>query len=89
MLEKFQNAGLTTFTAHDLRRTAATGIARLGYGVVVPDILGHSPQGITRQVYDQYSRETEIKKALQTWERAVKQAVEGRGAETVVEVDFQ
>jgi integrase len=83
-----QEAGVAFFTAHDLRRSAATGIARLGHAAVVPDILNHSPQGITRQVYDKYGREPEIKAALIAWEHAVAGALGGETGRTVVEVDF-
>ena len=87
--QEFQNVGIQPFTAHDLRRTAATGMAKLGHAAVVPDILNHAPQGITRTVYDRYDREPEIKRALIIWEHAIKQAVEGDSEGIVVEVDFQ
>ncbi|MEA3429368.1 MAG: tyrosine-type recombinase/integrase, partial [Thermodesulfobacteriota bacterium] len=62
----FKEAGIAEpFTAHDLRRSAATGMAMLGHAAVVPDILNHAPQGITRTVYDRYDRGPEIKRALQ------------------------
>ena len=66
-----QDNGIESFTAHDLRRSAATGIAKLGYGAIVPDILGHKPQGITRKHYDKYDREPEIKNALEAWGIAI------------------
>ncbi|MEA2109641.1 MAG: tyrosine-type recombinase/integrase [Pseudomonadota bacterium] len=86
----FKEAGIAEpFTAHDLRRSAATGMAMLGHAAVVPDILNHAPQGITRTVYDRYDRGPEIKRALQAWEHAVKHAVEGIKEGTVIPVDFQ
>lgn len=71
------------FTAHDLRRSAATGIARLGHGAVVDDILNHKKQGITRRVYDLYSRGPEIKRALIAWGETVQRAVDGSQAEII------
>lgn len=85
----FEEAGIAKpFTAHDLRRSAATGMAMLGHAAVVPDILNHAPQGVTRQVYDRYDRGPEIKRALIAWETAIKEALAG-GGQTVVEVDFK
>jgi len=84
----FKEAGITeSFTVHDLRRSAATGMAILGHAAVVPDILNHAPQGITRTVYDRYDRGPEIKRALISWETAIKEALVG-GGQKVVEVDF-
>ncbi len=75
--------GIEKFTAHDLRRSAATGIAQLGHSSVVPDILNHKPQGITRQVYDKYSRQPEIKRALVSWGEAIQRAVAGTQADVI------
>ncbi len=75
--------GIDKFTAHDLRRSAATGIAQLGHSAVVPDILNHKPQGITRQVYDKYSRQPEIKRALVSWGETIQRAVDGTQADVV------
>ena len=75
--------GIEKFTAHDLRRSAATGIAQLGHSAVVPDILNHKPQGITRQVYDKYSRQPEIKLALVSWGETIQRAVDGTQADVV------
>lgn len=67
--------GIDSFTAHDLRRSAATGIAKLGYGAIVPDILGHKPQGVTRKHYDKYDREPEIRVALEAWGTAIENEI--------------
>ena len=86
----FKEAGITEpFTAHDLRRSAATGMAILGHAAVVPDILNHAPQGITRTVYDRYDRGPEIKRALITWETAIRQALAGKQKTSVIPVDFR
>ncbi len=79
----FEAEGIDKFSAHDLRRSAATGIAQLGHSAVVPDILNHKPQGITRQVYDKYSRQPEIKRALTAWSEAIERAIDGNQADIV------
>ena len=63
--------GLTPFTAHDLRRTALTGMAKLG---VAPIVIGHvanhrttTKAGMTLAVYVQYQYEREKREALELW----------------------
>ena len=55
-------------TVHDLRRSAATGMRRLG---VLPHdvsrILNHAPQGVTGKVYDHYDGCKEKRDALLRW----------------------
>ncbi|NJL73326.1 MAG: site-specific integrase [Candidatus Competibacteraceae bacterium] len=52
---------------HDLRRTAATGMSRLGVSFeVVGKVLGHSQAGVTA-VYQRYGHEAEKRAALQAW----------------------
>ncbi|MCK5679619.1 tyrosine-type recombinase/integrase [bacterium] len=78
-----QEQEVNHFTAHDLRRSAATGLARLGHSAIVDDILNHKQQGITRRVYDLYSRAPEIKRALTAWGEAVERAVAGNQADVI------
>ena len=66
-------AEIENFTAHDLRRTAAshmtsTGISRL----VVSKILNHAESGITA-VYDRHSYDIEKRKALTQWGKQLDQ----------------
>ncbi len=75
--------GVKQFTAHDLRRSAATGIARLGHGAIVDDILNHKARGITRKVYDLYDRSPEIKRALTAWGEAIQRAIDGNQANVI------
>ncbi len=53
---------------HDLRRTCASGMARLG---VTSDhigrVLNHSPKGVTAQVYDKHTYMPEKRRALELW----------------------
>lgn len=76
-------SGVTGWRLHDLRRTMATGLAKLGTPPhVVSEILNHAPAGITRQVYDRYSYEREVAEALERW-AAYLQGITGGGAEVV------
>ena len=60
----FERMGLAPFTPHDLRRTAATHISRLGFGrFVVQKILNHAESGVTG-VYDRYDYDAEKQEAL-------------------------
>ena len=67
----------------DLRRSAATGLARLGYGSIADDILNHKQKGITRRVYYLYSRAPEIKRALTVRGEAVQRAIDGNQADVI------
>ena len=60
--------GIPSWSAHDLRRTALTGMARLG---VAPIVLGHvanhrttTRAGVTLSVYSQYDYNREKRQAL-------------------------
>lgn len=60
-------AGLDNFTAHDLRRTAASHMTSMGIPrLVVSKILNHAESGITA-VYDRHSYDAEKRKALVQW----------------------
>jgi integrase len=59
-------------TPHDLRRTCATRLASLGVpGEDISAILNHTPQHITKQVYDKYDRVREKRAALTAWAAAL------------------
>ncbi len=62
-------------TPHDLRRTLATGLARLG----IPRddrlaVLAHS-YGDVHEVYDQYERLPQKRAALEAWERHLRNVI--------------
>jgi integrase len=64
---KSGRAGLAPWTNHDLRRTCATGIARLGFHrELVSRILGHYGRGATA-IYDRHRRDAEAKEAWTVW----------------------
>ena len=60
-------AGLEDFTAHDLRRTAASHMTSMGIPrLVVSKVLNHAESGITA-VYDRHSYDAEKCDALRRW----------------------
>jgi integrase len=73
--------GIASWSAHDLRRTALTGMARLG---VPPIVLGHvanhrttTRAGVTLAVYSQYTYSTEKRRALDMWADGLRTIVGG------------
>jgi integrase len=79
--------GIAAWSAHDLRRTALTGMARLG---VAPIVLGHvanhrstTRAGVTLAVYSQYTYDREKREALELWADRLT-AIVGRDAAAVV-----
>jgi integrase len=78
-----------SWTLHDLRRTFASGCARLGIAVhVVEAALNHksgSIRGIAA-VYNRYSYDTEKRAAMAAWARHVEAIVSGETARNVVPI---
>jgi integrase len=79
--------GVASWSAHDLRRTALTGMARLG---VAPIVLGHvanhrttTRAGVTLAVYSQYQYDKEKRDALNLWADRLR-AIVGKGAAVVL-----
>jgi integrase len=65
-------------TAHDLRRTAATGMRRIGVAPhVVSQILNHARPDITGRVYDHWEGMPERRVALERWASWVEAIVRG------------
>jgi integrase len=59
---------LTDWTIHDLRRTAATEMARLGISeFIVSRVLNHASRGVTGTVYNRYQYAAEKRQALEAW----------------------
>jgi integrase len=82
----FHQLGLDQWSVHDLRRTALTGMARLG---VAPIVLGHvanhrttTKAGVTLGVYVQHAYEKEKREALELWADRLQGIISG-GAEVV------
>lgn len=79
--------GIAHFTPHDLRRTAATGMAEMG---IRGDILDRVQNHITREkqggghVYNRYSYDREKQQAMEAWERRLKSITTGGGSAKVL-----
>lgn len=68
-------ADLEDFTAHDLRRTAASHMTSMGISrLVVSKILNHAESGITA-VYDRHSYDAEKREALNRWSSQLAEVV--------------
>jgi integrase len=70
-----EKSGVTDWRLHDLRRTAASGMARLGVAPhVVEKILNHSSGIISgvAAVYNRHGYEEEKREALNKWAEALK-----------------
>jgi integrase len=77
------------WTFHDLRRTAASGMAGLGIAPhVVEAVLNHKSGTIkgVAAVYNRYSYADEKRAALETWARKLDAIVSGKPAGNVVEL---
>lgn len=86
-LDKFIAAGgeLAPWRLHDLRRTAATHMIRLGVSEeVVGRVLNHAKQGVTGKVYALHSYLPEKRSALDQWGAEVARAVSGEGGGKVL-----
>ncbi|WP_025324474.1 tyrosine-type recombinase/integrase [Deferrisoma camini] len=70
--------GVERFTPHDLRRTAASGMASLGVPrLVIRQVLNHTDPTVTA-VYDRHSYDREKREALEAWERRVREITGAR-----------
>jgi integrase len=80
-------SGVTNWRLHDLRRTAATGLQRLGVRLEVTEqVLNHisgSRAGIVG-VYQRHDFASEKRAALDAWGEHVRAVVEGREESNVV-----
>jgi integrase len=79
--------GLAQWTAHDLRRTAVTGMAELGISpLVLGHVVGHrsvTKADVTLGVYNQYTYAAEKRDALELWADRLGAIVAGTGAKIV------
>lgn len=55
------------WTVHDLRRTAATGLAKLGCPRVVQDRILNHVDGSVSAIYDRHRYDEEAREWLQKW----------------------
>jgi integrase len=67
---------LKSWRLHDLRRTVATHMVRLGVSeLVVGRVLNHAPQGVTARTYALHSYEAEKREALAGWAGEIAQTL--------------
>lgn len=72
-----ERSGVTEWRLHDLRRTAATNMARLGVDrLVISKLLNHAEGGVTF-LYDRYSYDSEKKRAMDLWAQKLEAMVNG------------
>jgi integrase len=71
---------LAPWTIHDLRRTCATGMGKLGISrFIIGRVLNHTDRSVT-SIYDQYEYLSEKRHALDTWGAYVGRLLEPPGA---------
>lgn len=86
-ITKAHGTALPHWTLHDLRRTGASGMARLGIQLpVIEKLLNHSSGsfGGVAGVYQRHSYSAEKRKALEVWARFVMATVSGNRSTNVV-----
>ena len=70
--------GLENLTPHDLRRTAATNITKMGVNrLTVSKILNHVETGVTA-VYDRHGYDAEKRHALEAWAAHLNEIISGK-----------
>ena len=82
-----KNVGFN-FRPHDLRRTCATNLSKLGVDdVTIATILNHSwPLRHMTAVYNRWERLPEMSRALERWGEQLEQIVTGRQSAKVVKI---
>jgi len=76
LLEVRSSTGID-FTPHDLRRTCATHLGRLGFSDLVPEVLNHKPKGVT-SIYNRYRFDKEKQGALTAWAQELHRIVSAK-----------
>ena len=81
-----ESSGVTEWRLHDLRRSAATSMARLGVSVhIIGRVLNHAQRGVTA-IYDRHGYLPEKCHALDTWARKLTSIIRPGEDETVVPI---
>lgn len=84
-LRRCKHFGAEPWSSHDLRRTCATQLAKMGTAPhVTQRILHHAQTGTMGRVYDQYTYAKEIATALEAWSRKLQGLLEGKETDKVV-----
>jgi integrase len=83
-----ESGELKPWRLHDIRRTVATHLVRLGVTeTIVGRVLNHAPQGVTARTYALHSYAPEKRSALDRWAAEVMRAVSGDSAGNVVAIN--
>ena len=78
------SAAIADWRLHDLRRTAATGMASMGVArVVIKRVLNHAEGDVTA-IYERHSFDPEKRQALDAWARRLHAIVTGETAAKIV-----
>jgi integrase len=76
-------SGVTDFTPHDLRRTAASWMTSVGISrLTVSKLLNHIERGVTA-VYDRHSYDKEKQEAVNAWAAKLQKIITGAHAKVV------
>ncbi|PPD24997.1 MAG: hypothetical protein CTY30_00830 [Methylocystis sp.] len=71
-------AAIPQWGLHDLRRTAATNMSKLGVDrLTVSKVLGHAEGGVTK-IYDRHSFDKEKRRALDMWGQRLQSIIDGK-----------
>jgi integrase len=81
LLYKIDRLPVTSWTAHDLRRTVCTHLAKMGFApLVIGAVVNHrqiTKAGVTLGVYVQYDYAKEKREALDAWAERLRATVAG------------
>ena len=79
-------APIADWHVHDLRRTFATQLRRLGIDrLIVSKILNHAEGGVTK-LYDRYTADPEKTAAMERWANRLREIIDGAKADNVVQI---
>jgi integrase len=79
-------AAMVRFTPHDLRRTAASHMARLGVDyITIAKVLNHTLSGVTA-IYNRHGYDPEKRRALDKWGRELERIIAGESERKVVDL---
>lgn len=75
--------GVSGFTPHDLRRTCATFMSKIGFmDEIIDAVLYHTKQGIIR-TYNVNRYDKEIQQALEAWERKLNSIITAKESNVI------
>ena len=82
-----EGGDLKPWRLHDIRRTVATHLVRLGVTeTIVGRVLNHAPQGVTARTYALHSYAPEKRSALDRWAAELMRAIAGDETKKVVPI---